>query len=89
MYILLKFMHISNKVLIDIFLINCIANDIDNEKIRHAYHLVVSTAVNVNAPWINTSKLCSIITTQLVLNIREPRFNRLIINHYFRHYCYY
>lgn len=53
-------MHISNKVLIDIFLINRIANDIDNEKIGHAYHLVVSTIVNVNVAWINTSKSYSI-----------------------------
>lgn len=54
-------MHIFNKILIDIFLINRIA--IDNEKIDHAYHLVISTTVN--AIWINTSKLYSILLHNL------------------------
>lgn len=52
-------MHLSNKA--DTFLINCFANNVD-KTMNHAYHAIINTIVNMNAAWINTSKLYSIIS---------------------------
>lgn len=68
MYYLNYISCIQYKVFINIFSINCTANDIDNKKISYTCHLLLVVRTSkCRCSLDKSSKLCSIIATQLVL----------------------